>query len=86
MYVYASHDVDTRRSGRLDEGTGSSATVGTHSCELPCGFREPNEGSLQEQQVLLVSEPFLQPWVTHFYVNIRDRNFNKILLTTNTIF
>lgn len=29
-------------------------------CGLPCGFWESNQGSLEDQQVLLISEPPLQ--------------------------
>jgi hypothetical protein len=28
-------------------------------CELPCGFWEPNQGHLQEQQVILSAGPSL---------------------------
>jgi hypothetical protein len=28
----------------------------------PCGCWELNSGPLEEQPVLLISEPFLQPW------------------------
>lgn len=30
-------------------------------CELPCGFWEPNLGSLEEHQTLLTTEPSLEP-------------------------
>ena len=30
-------------------------------CELPCSLRELNPGPLEEQTVLLTTEPFLQP-------------------------
>jgi hypothetical protein len=33
------------------------------SCELPCGCLELNLGPLEEQAVLLTSEPFLQPLI-----------------------
>jgi hypothetical protein len=32
------------------------------SCELSYGIWELNQGPLQEQHVLIVSEPSLQPW------------------------
>jgi hypothetical protein len=38
-------------------------TGGTDSCESPCGYWELNPGPLQEQPVLLTSEPPLQPKV-----------------------
>jgi hypothetical protein len=33
----------------------------TDGCEPPCGCWKLNSGSLEEQPVLLTSEPFLQP-------------------------
>jgi hypothetical protein len=33
----------------------------TGGCEPPCGCRELNSGPLEEQSVLLTSEPYLQP-------------------------
>ena len=40
---------------------GSSGTEGTDNCEPPCGGWELNLGLLQEQQVLLTTEPSLRP-------------------------
>ena len=39
-------------------------------CEPPCGCRELNSGSLEEQSVLLTSEPSLQPWAYQSYGGI----------------
>jgi hypothetical protein len=36
-------------------------TVVMDGCEVPCGCWEPNAGSLQEQPVLLITEPSVQP-------------------------
>ena len=36
----------------------------TGGCEPPCGCWELNSGPLEEQPVLLTSEPSLQPWST----------------------
>jgi hypothetical protein len=33
----------------------------SEGCEPPCGCRELNSGPLEEQSVLLTTEPFLQP-------------------------
>jgi hypothetical protein len=35
----------------------------TDGCEPPCGFWELNSGPLEEQSVLLTSEPSLQPYL-----------------------
>ena len=43
------------------EGVRSPATGSSDSCELPCGCWELNQGSLEEQSVLLTTEPSLQP-------------------------
>ena len=45
----------------LGEGVRSPGTGVTDSCELPCGCWELNLGPLQEQHVLLTTEPLLQP-------------------------
>ena len=39
----------------------------TDGCEPPCGCWELNSGHLEEQSVLLTSEPSLQPAFVLFY-------------------
>lgn len=39
------------------EDTGSTRTGATDGYELSCQYKEPNLGSLQEQQMLLAAEP-----------------------------
>jgi len=46
---------------RSEEGIRSPGTGDKEGCEPPCGFWELNLGPLQEQQVLLTTEPSLQP-------------------------
>ena len=46
------------------EGARSPATGVTDSCELPCGYWELNPGPLEEQPVLLTTEPSPQPEYT----------------------
>jgi hypothetical protein len=48
------------------EGTRSSGTGVTDSCELPCSCWRVNIGSLEKQPVLLTPEPSLQPLLLHF--------------------
>ena len=43
---------------RSEEGVGTGVT---DTCQLPCGCWESNPGSLQEQSMLLTTEPSLQP-------------------------
>jgi hypothetical protein len=45
----------------LCEGVGSAGMGVTDSCELPCGCWELNPCLLEEQPVLLITEPSLQP-------------------------
>lgn len=45
-------------SGSLEEGSRSFV----HACELSCGWWQVNLASLEEYQVLLIGEPFLQPY------------------------
>jgi hypothetical protein len=47
----------------VGEDIGYSETGVTESSELPCWCWEPNLGSLQEQEVLLTTEPSFQPIV-----------------------
>jgi hypothetical protein len=49
------------------EAIGSSGTGVTDSCELPCGCWDSISGPLEEQQVLLTSEPSLQI-LEHFII------------------
>ena len=42
---------------RPEEDVGSLGTEAIDGCELPCGYWDLNSGSLQEQQVLLTTEP-----------------------------
>lgn len=44
-----------------EENVGSPVTGVTEDCEPSCGYCESNPSLLHEQQVLLMSEPFLQP-------------------------
>ncbi|CAO2624034.1 hypothetical protein LEMLEM_LOCUS18165, partial [Lemmus lemmus] len=43
----------------------------TDGCELPCGFWELNSGLLEEQAMLLTTEPSLQPTNVHFLIIMR---------------
>ncbi|CAO2635687.1 hypothetical protein LEMLEM_LOCUS23230 [Lemmus lemmus] len=38
----------------------------TDGCEPPCGCRELNSGPLEDQAMLLTTEPSLQPEKHHF--------------------
>lgn len=51
----------------LEDSVRSPGTRVTNGCEMPCRCWEPNPGSLQDQQVLLNSEPSLQP---QFHVSL----------------
>jgi hypothetical protein len=44
---------------RPEEGIGSLRTGVMDGCESLCGFQESNPGPLQEQHVLLTTEPSL---------------------------
>lgn len=57
--VYFSFVYEYRQ--RSEEGIGSPRVGLTDGSESPCGCWEANPGLLQEQQVLLTSEPSLQP-------------------------
>jgi hypothetical protein len=46
---------------RPEEDAGSSGTGVMNGCDPPCGCQEWNSGPLEEQPVLLTSEPSLQP-------------------------
>ena len=46
---------------RPEEGIRSLGTGVTGGCELPCGCWELNPGPLEEQPVLVTTEPSLQP-------------------------
>jgi hypothetical protein len=50
-------------SNTLEEGFG--LIMG--DCEPPCGFWDLNSGPLEEQSVLLPTEPSCQPQYIHFY-------------------
>jgi hypothetical protein len=50
----------------------------TDGCELPCGCWELNPGPLEEQPVLLSSEPSLQPKVLIFINALVSRCCHKI--------
>lgn len=59
--------------GSLEDSVRSPGTSVTDGCEMPCGCWEPKLGSLHHQQVLLNSEPSLQPRFHVFlkvYLNI----------------
>jgi hypothetical protein len=46
---------------RPEEGIRAPRLRATDGYALPCGYWELNPGPLQEQQMLLNAEPFLQP-------------------------
>ena len=50
--------------GKSGKDSGSPASGVTDGCELPCGCWESNPGPLEEQPVLLTTEPALQPLLT----------------------
>ena len=53
----------------MPEGQKRAPDPITDGCELPCGCWELNSGPLEEQAILLTSEPSLQPLFSFF----RDR-------------
>lgn len=66
---------------RPEDGIGSLETGVTDSCKLPCLCSELNPGSLQEQQVLINTEPLLQPLIMLNTLMLNDStNFSSILL------
>jgi hypothetical protein len=50
---------------RPGEGIRPAGTVVTGNCELPFGCWELNSGPLEEQPVLLTTEPSFQPHKIH---------------------
>ena len=54
-WCFACVYVCVRVSGPLEQ------ELHTDSCELPCGYGEMILGPLEEQPVLLIAEPSLQP-------------------------
>ena len=42
-------------------------------CEPPCGCWELNSGPLEEQTMLLTSEPSLQPHIRTFLMSLNQR-------------
>lgn len=58
MYVTHMHAWHALRS---DDGIRSPGTVIMNGCDLPCRYQEMNLCLLQNQQVLLVAELFIQP-------------------------
>ena len=56
--------LQTHQKGALDP-----ITVG---CELPCGCWDLNSGPLEEQSVLLTTEPSLQPVIHSLYCLLPD--------------
>lgn len=53
-------------SGSPEEGVGSPETGVTGGYESACAFWEQNLDPLQEQLLLLITDPSLQPWKTSF--------------------
>ena len=64
----------------LCEGVRSLGTRVTDCCELPPGCWELNPGPLEEQPVLLTTEPSLQP----FFFILKDRALPR--LASNSVF
>lgn len=54
------HYLCARCLWRPEEGLGFSGTAVTDGCKPPCGCWELNSGSLEEQLMLLATEPSLQ--------------------------
>jgi hypothetical protein len=52
----------------------------TDGCEPPCGCWDLNSGPLEEQSVLLTTEPSLQPNLSHFKLMISNPReiFNSV--------
>ena len=50
-----------------EEGVRTSGTGVMDGCRLPCGCWELNSGPLEEQPVLLTTEPSLQPQKSVFF-------------------
>jgi hypothetical protein len=55
----------------------------TDGCEPPCGCWELNSGSLEEESVLLTTEPSLQPYLDSFnsVIQFDQRHFLKIFFS-----
>lgn len=69
IYVYDFWSVCMSMSSAMESRAGHQVSLGsgvTDGCEVPCGFWELNLGSLQEQSVLLASEPSPLPPGTYF--------------------
>ena len=61
----------------------SSGTGVKDTCELPCGCWELNPGPLEEQLVLLTTNPFLQLQHIHFkFSGASVANFLTFLIFT----
>ena len=63
MYVHRMH---AWCLWKKEEAIKATRTGDTDGCEPPCGCWEMNLGPLQEPQVLLTAEPFLQPLIWGF--------------------
>ena len=53
----------------------------TDSCEPPCGCWDLNSGPLEEQSVLLTTEPSLQPLNAVFYSNQDPRLWDEACIS-----
>ena len=58
VYVRAPHPLVPEEP---EEGIGSPGTGVTDGCEPPCGCWEQSSCPLEEQQMVLIAEPSLQP-------------------------
>ena len=47
----------------MSAGQKRAPDLTTDGCEPPCGCQKLNSGPLEEQAMLLTTEPSLQPWV-----------------------
>jgi hypothetical protein len=56
----------------VEEGVGSPWTGITENCKQPCGCWELNAGPLEEQKVLLLTEPSLGPSTTILFPDDQD--------------
>jgi hypothetical protein len=65
MSVRYVHAWCPQRSNKDIKPLGTGVTDG---CELPCRCQEQDPGPLQKQQMLLISEPSLQPHTAIFFM------------------
>ena len=68
---------------KLEEGIRFPGTGVTNDCEPSCGSWEQNSGSLQEQKVLIPTEPSLQPLIRFFFY-LKTSSWEEFMRTDST--